>query len=59
MKKFSLPYTVLRFLLICKTLNFNAIFTKNLNFPKFAYNDPCEKHSFSLIHPTHIDILSY
>ena len=33
--------SVLIILLICKFLNFTAVFTKNkLNFPKFAYNLP-------------------
>ena len=51
---------VLRILLICKFLNFAAVFIqKNLNFPKLAYNFPCEKVNFSLIHPTHITIHSF
>ena len=52
--------SVLRTLLICKFLNFTAAFTKKkLNFPKFAFNFPCEKVNFSLIHRTHITIQSY
>ena len=44
-------------LLIYKFLNFTAIFIKNsLNPSKFAYNFPCEKVNFSLIHPAHITI---
>ena len=44
-----LVVSVLRILLICKVLNF-----KVLNFPKFAYNCPCEKVNFSLIYPPNI-----
>ena len=51
--------SVLRILLICKFLNFTAVFTKKLNFPKFAFNCPIEKGSFSLIHQTHITIHSF
>ena len=46
-------------LLICNFLNFTAAFTKKLNFPKFAFNFPCEKVNFSLIHRTHITIHSF
>ena len=49
--------SVLRILLICKFLNFTAVFTKKKN-PKFAYNFPYGKVNFSLIHPTHITIHS-
>ena len=51
--------SVLRILLICKFLNFTAAFTKKINFSKFAFNFPCEKVNFSLIHQTHITIQSY
>ena len=51
--------SVLRILLICKFLNFTAVFTKKLDFPKFAFSCPCEKGSFSLIHQTHITIHSF
>ena len=50
--------SMLRILLICKFLNFTAAFTKKWNFPKFAFNFPCEKVNFSLIHRTHINIHS-
>ena len=39
--------SVLRILLICKILNFTAVFTKK-NFPKSAYNSPCWKVNFCL-----------
>ena len=52
--------SVLKMLLICKLLNFAAVFTKTkLNFPKFTCNFPCEKVNFSLINPTHITIHSF
>ena len=51
---------VVRIFLICKFLNFTSAFTKKkLNFPKFAFNFPCEKVNFSLIHQTYITIQSY
>ena len=50
----SLFVSVLKMLLKCKWLNFAAVFTKKrLNFPKFAFNFPCEKNHFSLINRTH------
>ena len=52
--------SLLRILLICKTLNFTAAFIKkNLKFAKSAFNFPCEKVNFSLIHRTHITIHSF
>ena len=51
--------SVLRILIICKTLNFTAVFTKKLKFPKFAFNFLCEKVNFTLTHGTHITIHSF
>ena len=53
--------SVLRILLICKFLNFTAVFIrkKRSNFSKFAYSFTCKKVNFSLIHPTHITIQLY
>ena len=49
---------VLRILLIHN--RFATVFTKkDLNFPKFTYNFPCEKVNFSPIHPIHITIHSF
>ena len=43
--------SLLRILLICKFLNFTAVFIKTkLTFSEFAYDSPCEKVNFSLIH---------
>ena len=43
--------SLLRILLICKFLNFTAVFIKTkLTFSEFAYDSPCEKDNFSLIH---------
>ena len=44
--------SVLRTLQISRFLNFTAVsLKKQLNFPKFACNFPCEKVNFSLINP--------
>ena len=42
--------SILKILIIFKFLNFTAFFTKkiDLNFPKFAFNCPCEKVNFTL-----------
>ena len=48
--------SVLRMLLICKFLKCTTTFTKKLNFPKFAFNFPCQKVNFSLKHRPHITI---
>ena len=49
--------SVLRILLICKFLNFTAVFTKNkTKLSRIAYDFPCEKVNFSLMHPIHIAI---
>ena len=52
--------SVLRILLICKTLNFMAGFTKKkLKFPKFAFNFLCGKVNFSLTDWTRTTIHSF
>ena len=51
--------SVLWILLIFKFLNFTAVFTKKLNFPKSAHNFPCKKVNFSVMHPSHIIIDSF
>ena len=52
--------SVLRIFLICKFLNFRAVFTKKkLNFSKLAFRFPSEKIKFSLIHPTHITFQNF
>ena len=44
---------VLAIILISKFLNFTAMFTKTINFPKLSYNFSYEKVNFSIINPTH------
>ena len=53
--------SLLKILLICKTLNFTARPPSlvKLKFPLFAFNFLCEKVIFSLIHQTHITIHSF
>ena len=51
--------SVLTILLICKSLNFTVTFTKKLKLSKFAFNFPCEKINFSLVHRNLITIHNF